>query len=332
MLGINSHSYHKEVIYMLFKEKIFLSNCDSVREQPINEVRKRMLIGLVFGDGVILSPNIVFDSIGVSSVLEQKNVIKFLNEEGDGNFVIRGLNIKNTKSFAEYFENLPNTYKVSSFNGRTKGELKSTELQTLKDQIHTLDDVIKKVNPRYENASIVTNSLSLEIQKRLFDLEQKKELYGSYFFNNEEYLDFLSKSKKLISRSEWYQFLSDFFKNDLLKINTIKNEIIDPAYNSLFIYSGEGFIQDNIKILDKIPAQILSAGVTFNALRNEIELIKYAYDKFELISTFGQLELAKFITGKAISFIEDEMLSFSSRKNWYGLYPKLATKMGLEVK
>lgn len=316
---------------MLFKEKIFLSNCDSVREQPLSEVRKRMLIGLVFGDGVILSPNIVFDSIGVSSVLEQKNVIKFLNEEGYGNFVIRGLNIENTNSFAEYFENLPNTYKVSSFNGRTKGELKSTELQTLKYQIDTLDDVIKEVNPKYENASIVTNSLTLEIQKRLSELE-KKELYGCYFFNNDEYLDFLSKSKKMISRSEWYHFLSDFFKNDLLKINSIKNEIIDPAYNSLFIYSGESFIQDNIKILDKIPAQILSAGVTFNALRNEIELIKYAYDKFEFISTFGQLELAKYITGKAINFIEDEMLTFSSRKNWYGLYPKLATKMGLEVK
>ena len=57
---------------MLFKEKMYLSNCDSVRELSNEETRKRLLIGLVFGSGIILSPNILFDSQGISKVLKQK--------------------------------------------------------------------------------------------------------------------------------------------------------------------------------------------------------------------------------------------------------------------
>ena len=53
---------------MLFKEKMYLSNCDSVRELSIEETRKRLLIGLVFGNGIILSPNILFDNQGVKKL------------------------------------------------------------------------------------------------------------------------------------------------------------------------------------------------------------------------------------------------------------------------
>jgi len=312
---------------MLFKEKMYLSNCDSVRELSNEETRKRLLIGLVFGNGIILSPNILFDSQGVSEILKQKNVIKFLNEEGSGNFIIRGMNIKDINSFSDYFDKLPNSYKISSLHGKEKGRLSQNELRNINNNIQILDKIIDKVNPTYENATIVKDSLSKEIKQRISI---------RYFENEEDFKIFLFKSQNLVSRSEWYQFVSEFFRNNSLKIISLKTEIIDPAYNSLFVNSKESFVQDNIKILDKIPERILSSGVTFNSLRNEIELIEYPIKVFEIITTLGTTELFKILTDEALGYIEDKTketsISFLSRKNWFGLYPILSKKMGLEIK
>jgi hypothetical protein len=312
---------------MLFKEKMYLSNCDSVRELSIEETRKRLLIGLVFANGIILSPNILFDSQGISEVLKQKNVIKFLNEEGSGNFIIRGMNINDINSFSDYFDKLPSNYKISSLHGKEKGKLSQNELKNIKDKIQILDKIIDKVNPTYENANIVRDSLSKEIKQRISI---------RYFKNEKDFEIFLSESQNFVSRSEWYQFISEFFRNDSLKISSLKTEIIDPAYNSLFVNSKESFIQDNIKILDKIPEIILSSGVTFNSLKNEIELIEYPIKAFEIITTLGTTELLKILTDEALAYIEEKTketsISFLSRKNWFGLYPILSKKMGLEIK
>ena len=312
---------------MLFKEKIYLSNCDSVRGLSNDEIRKRFLIGLVFGNGVILSPNILFDTKGLNQVLEQKNVIKFLNEEGYGNFIIRGMNIENINSFADYFEKLPSNYKISNLNGIEKGELTRSQLQYIGNNIKYIDKIIQNIKPVYQNALIQKDSLSKEIFKRISI---------DYFDDDEKFNKFLLESEKLVSRSEWYTFLNIFLKGNETKINSIKSEIIDPAYNSLFINNSESFIQDNIKVLDKIPEKILSGMVTINSLKNEIELIEYPLKAFEIVTTIGTTELFKIITDEALSYIEDKAtekgISFLSRKNWFGLYPILKNKLGLEIK
>lgn len=312
---------------MLFKEKMYLSNCDSVRELSNEEIRKRVLIGLVFGNGIILSPNILFDTKGITQVLEKKNVIKFLNEEGMGNFIIRGMNIKDISSFSNYFEKLPNNYKISSLNGKEKSQISKIELKELLENIKKIDYIIQKINPVFENATIFENSLNDEIKKRICN---------KYFDNEEEYIKFLLNSSKLVSRSAWYEFTNEFFKNDLKKINPLKIEIIDPAYNSLFVNPNESFIQDNIQMLDKIPEKILSGLVTINSLKNELELIEYPVKAFEIITSLGSTELFKIITDEALGYIEDKAtekgMSFLSRKNWFGLYPKLSKKMGIEIK
>ncbi len=312
---------------MLFKEKMYLSNCDSVRGLSNDEIRKRFLIGLVFGNGVILSPNILFDTKGLNQVLEQKNVIKFLNEEGYGNFIIRGMNIENINSFADYFEKLPSNYKISNLNGIEKGELTRSQLQYIGNNIKYIDKIIQNIKPVYQNALIQKDSLSKEIFKRISI---------DYFDDDEKFNKFLLESEKLVSRSEWYTFLNIFLKGNETKINSIKSEIIDPAYNSLFINNSESFIQDNINVLDKIPEKILSGMVTINSLKNEIELIEYPLKAFEIVTTIGTTELFKIITDEALSYIEDKAtgkgISFLSRKNWFGLYPILKNKLGLEIK
>ena len=312
---------------MLFKEKMYLSNCDSVRGLSNDEIRKRFLIGLVFGNGVILSPNILFDTKGLNQVLEQKNVIKFLNEEGYGNFIIRGMNIENINSFSDYFEKLPSNYKISNLNGIEKGELTRSQLQYIGNNIKYIDKIIQNIKPVYQNALIQKDSLTKEIFKRISI---------DYFDDDEKFNKFLLESEKLVSRSEWYTFLNIFLKGNETKINSIKSEIIDPAYNSLFINNSESFIQDNIKVLDKIPEKILSGMVTINSLKNEIELIEYPLKAFEIVTTIGTTELFKIITDEALSYIEDKAtekgISFLSRKNWFGLYPILKNKLGLEIK
>lgn len=312
---------------MLFKEKMYLSNCDSVRGLSNDEIRKRFLIGLVFGNGVILSPNILFDTKGLNQVLEQKNVIKFLNEEGYGNFIIRGMNIENINSFADYFEKLPSNYKISNLNGIEKGELTRSQLQYIGNNIKYIDKIIQNIKPVYQNALIQKDSLTKEIFKRISI---------DYFDDDEKFNKFLLESEKLVSRSEWYTFLNIFLKGNETKINSIKSEIIDPAYNSLFINNSESFIQDNINVLDKIPEKILSGMVTINSLKNEIELIEYPLKAFEIVTTIGTTELFKIITDEALSYIEDKAtekgISFFSRKNWFGLYPILKNKLGLEIK
>jgi hypothetical protein len=165
--------------------------------------------------------------------------------------------------------------------------------------------------------------------------EIKTRISSSYFKSDEAFQKFSSYTEKLSSRSEWYSYIENNQRNQF-NPNVLKREIIDPAYNSLFINSGEGFVQDNIETLLHIPEKILSAGVTYKSLRKEIELIDYPIKAFEIISSLGTTELAKIITDEALGYIEDKTkdsgVSFFSRKNWFGLYPKLRSKMGVEIK
>lgn len=311
---------------MLFKEKILLSNCDSVKKHSQDEIRKRLLVGLVFGNGIVLSPNILFDNYGIQSVLSQKNVIKFLNEEGLGEFIVRGFNIGDIKSASEYFDKLPNNYAVSSLNGKLKGNLSISELNSIKQKTATLDEIIEKINPTFENASISQDSLTNEIRARIS---------SSYFKSDEEFNKFLDYTKNFSSRSEWYSYVETNQRKQF-NSDTLKQEIIDPAYNSLFVNEGEGFVQDNIETLLHIPEKILSAGVSYKSIRREIELLDYPIKAFEIISSLGSTELLKIITDEALGYIEDKTkdtgLSFFSRKNWFGLYPVLRNKMGVEIK
>ncbi len=312
---------------MLFQEKILLSNCDSVKQHSQEEIRKRILIGLVFGKGVLLSPNILFDNLGILNILKQENVIRYLNQEGAGEFVIRGLDIEDIQSASDYFDKLDDSYNISSLGGKLKGELSKSELKELHTKLQNLDKIIQNIKPVYENVPIEKNSLSFEINTRY-----KK--FKDYYKNDADYENFLLNSKDLISRSDWYAYAELIQDNN--KVSTIKQEVIDPAYNSLFIKSGESFVQDEISTLIDIPEKILSAGVTFKSLRDEIELIQYPLKTFELVVSLGTTELAKIITDKALDYIEDTAsdtgMSYFSRKNWFGLYPEMKKKMGIEIK
>ena len=319
---------------MLFKEKLLLSNCDSVRALEGSELRKRFLTGLVFADGVVLSPNALIDNLQVAEVLGQSNVIQYLNEEGSGKLVIRGFGLAQYADLAEYYDALPGNFILSSIPGAPcKEGLDRFQRRHMQERITRLQQALQQVQPVLENLSLPQASLRDEVFSRL----RERTAINHFFENDGDYNLFLLGADQVISRSEWYAYASRFFTNRGLDVFArLRAEVIDPAYNSLFAVTNEGFLQDDIRYLTGIPEIILDTSIGFKTLRKEIALIQYPLNVFEFISSFGSGEIIRYLTDEAISYMEDKMVdsgkSYMSRKNWFGMYPRMRRFMGLEIK
>ena len=319
---------------MLFKEKLLLSNCDSVRALDSTELRKRFLTGLAFADGVVFSPNALIDNPGITEALDQFNVIKYLNEEGAGKLVIRGFGIGEYGSLQEYYHALPDSFILSSLPGApTKGDLDRHQQQIVHERLGRLQGTLRAVSPSVESLSLPQESLRNEVRQRL-SLDNAGQ---QYFANDDDYQLFLQDTEQLISRSQWYNYAQNFFASRNPEgFAQLRAEIVDPAYNSLFAHPSEGFLQDDIRYLSGLPEVVLDAGIVFKALRREIELIQYPLKLFNIISSLGSGEIVRYLTDEAISYIEDKMTesgkSYITRKNWFGMYPRMRRFMGLEIK
>lgn len=320
---------------MLFKEKLVLSNCDSVRQLEYNELLKRFMTGMTFGNGVILTPNTIIDNADFSHILKRKNLIKYLNEEGAESLVIRGFNLHRDKTLLDYFDELPSSFIFSSFPGSPqKGQLTIYQVKQIVKRLNATQKVLNTVNYQVDSITLEPTSLRDEIQQRI----NSPEALQHYFSSSQQQSQFVESSHSLVSRSDWYSYADQFFASsgDGLRAQLFKSEVINPCYHSLFASKGEGFLQDDVKVLRHVPQKILDAGVLYRSLKNEMELINNAYHLFEVITTFGVVELSKILTDEALGFIEDKMTETVeqtvTRKNWFGMYPKMQKMIGLEVK
>lgn len=319
---------------MLLKEKLLISNCDSVRRLSPDELRKRFLTGMTFGDGVIISPNMLIDNVDFHRLLSRRNVVKYLNEEGHGSLVLRGFNISEDMSLLDYYEALPSDFILSSVEGSpTKSSLSTSQETELIERIKATQLALSELGYITEKLELSPNSLTKEIHRRLTD-----DSCVGYFFNDDgERTLFYNLVKDKVSRSEWYSISDSYFRRKSeLTSRQFKAEVVDPAYNSLFAKEGEGFLQDNIKYINDVPGIILDAGVSYRSLRKEMELVEYALKIFEIISTFGTTEISKIITDQAMDYVEGKMSErgedYFSRKNWFGMYRKMQRAIGLEIK
>ena len=322
---------------MLLKEKVFLSNCDSVRALPAVELHKRFLLGLTMASGVVVSPNTLLDNREVTALLQRRNVLKYLNEEGAGQFVLRGFNFDEGVSLADYFDALPDDYIVSSVDGSPqKCQLSQVQAQALLARLRETERALSALKPVYKPIAVQPNSLQLAITERL----QDPAVLGHFFTSDGERELFMLRTDGLNSRSKWYQFSQAFFANSTRfgvdASARFRLEVIDPAYHSLFVDSGDGFLQDQIKHLSGLPEGFLDAGLTFKSLRRELALLGVPYKLFQVISSLGSSTLLDFLAQEALDYIEDKATDkgydFATRKNWFGLYPKMRRYIGLEVK
>ncbi len=319
---------------MLFKEKLLLSNCDSVRQLNVDELNKRFLTGIAFADGVIMTPNTLIDNPQISEMISHWNVIKYLNEEGYGKFIVRGFGLNDEISLVDYFDALGGDFILSSFEGRpTKSQLTPYQIDQMKTRLAATQDVLNRIHPKVQGIDLDPNALKNEISSRISD----DEIIGSFFDDDGERILFKTYSDGCISRSHWYSMADSYFgKKSPLEVARFKAEIIDPAYNSLFAEKGEGFLQDNIKIINKLPANLLNATVSIRAFKNEIDYVRNVADMFEVIFSLGTTELAKLVTDEALNFIQDKLQDkgehYLTKKNWFGMYNVMTKKIGLEFK
>ena len=319
---------------MLFKEKLLLANCDSVHAHGHEELRKRFLTGLAFADGVVLPPNTLIDNLELANALGQTNVIKYLNEEGKGKFVIRGFGLSRFATLQEYYDALPDNFILSSLPGRPrKGELDRQQRTVMAERLRKLQAALSELQPVLDDVSVPREALQQEVLRRLDALPGS----GGYFEHDGDYQLFRLGGLSQYSRSDWYLYAEQFFRQrGQAGLEALRFELIDPAYNSLFAKASEGFLQDNIRFLQGVPEQILDSSIAFKALRREIELVQYPIKVFNFISSLGAGEVIKFLTAEALGYLEDKMMetgeSYMTRRNWFGLYPRMRSFMGLEIK
>ena len=309
---------------MFLNCRLYLSNCDSINQLDENELEKKILTGLCFSKkGVVVSPNILLDN-KIDFLFKSKILSKYLNEEGYGSFIIRGKNFIQIGSFQDYFDNLPNSYKVSMFNGKEKGKLNKKEIEYLVTKLRNIDKFIKQNQINLENADLNENSLTFEIHKRL-----KKD----NFFNNQyKLLSFCEKTKNLISRSDWYNFVNINFKDIIFRKQFIF-KYIDPSYYYLYTSNNEGFIQENKAINSiKFNKQFLYLILLKKSLEDEKQLIETGFNIFCFIVSLGKINILKYLTDQAKDFIKDKTIEFLIEKDWLGIYNKIYKKLGIEIK
>jgi hypothetical protein len=289
---------------------------------------------MAFGEGVVVSPNILIDNLEFHRLLSRRNIVKYLNEEGRGALVLRGFNLNEGMSLLDYYEALPNHFILSSVEGRpTKSSLSTWQENDLIERIKATQGALAELGYLTEKLELSPDSLTKEIRRRLND----DSCIGHFFSDDGERTLFYNLIKDKVSRSEWYSISDSYFirKSELTSCQ-FKAEVVDPAYNSLFAKEGEAFLQDNIKCINSVPEIILDAGVSYKSLRKEIELVEYAFKIFEIISTLGVTELSKVITDQAMDYVEGKMSergeNYFSRKNWFGMYQKMQRAIGLELK
>lgn len=339
---------------MVLKEKLLLSNCDSVHKRSYDQIRSRFLFGLVYSDGVILSPNMLIDNRNIDQLLSTKNIEKYLQEEGSGKLEVRGYGLGGFDDYflQNYFENLPDNFILSSFDEKpTKSKLKTVQLRQLENKLSELDKFLSKSSVKIKSVDIKPNSLTREIQTRI---QRDERVFIERFFasvdsspsvevtDNNEYKKFIDGFDGLISRSDWYEYSEKSFSSNFndLRSKYFISEVVDPAYNYLFCETGEALVLDDIKAIDNLPSRFFDTSISLASYRNEYETVKAGVDYFsqavELISAFPIKTLSEtvldFFEEKAQEVLEEQGWELFSRKNWFGFYPKMREKMGIEIK
>lgn len=325
---------------MILKEKLFLANCDSVRKLNEQEVRARFMAGVLFADGIVLSPNLLIDNPWLIQILDEKSIKSWFarDQHNESKLVIRGFNINQDLSFAQYFDDLNDNYVVSQFGGIHKRELTPMQLSQIHKNLATIDHVLKSYEPTIAPLEIHKGALATQISQRLLTPPNTLESDSEYqqWQSHRRILNLLeSRESDLSSRSQWYNALQQLHIEPE-QLNRFRLEVVDASYNGLFVGEGEAFVMDRILGLEQLPMWLLNSGVAISSRREELRTLKAGYKLFNLISTLGSEELIKVVADKALEYAEDKAkkrgVSWCERKNWFGLYPKLTQVMGVELK
>jgi len=312
---------------MILKERLFLSNCDSVRQLPEAEVCKRVLLGAGFAGGVILSPNLLIDNTAMVRTLSGKALSDWLREEGYGSLSVRGMFDGPQLCLADYFRDLRGDYRLSRLVGRRKDSLSAMEHDAIVRDLDSLDGLLAEYGARFQPIKRDPDALNRAIAYRLKRNAPMRALLARHGHDG--------IPPGLVSRSDWYRFVNHALP-DPYEATKFRLVVVDTAYNSLFVRKGEAFAIDRVRMLGDLPSPFLDASVRLRNFRREIGNLHIAWRVFSFISSLGQAELIQVLTDEALSLVEDSAASrgakWFDRKNWFGLYPRLVRQIGVEIR
>ncbi|MBK1693026.1 hypothetical protein CKO33_12760 [Ectothiorhodospira mobilis] len=273
----------------------------------------------------------MIDNPGILDILASHQVERWFREEGAGRLVIRGRGMNPGMSLVEYFDALPGGYVISRLNGRTKGELAGNDgqaLDALRRELERMQRQLELYQAKWEEITLSPDSLTREILSR-YDPAWESD----YLASDPGLLRAVQEGEvRLVSRSDWYQYLRGM---DPGRRERFRLEVVDAAYNRLFIYPGEAFAMDRIRVLGDLPDGLLEGGLAVRAMREKLEWIQDGYRLFGLVSSLATDELVRVLADEAMGYIEDKAkeqgLDWMRRENWYGLYDKVTQKIGIEL-
>jgi len=311
---------------MIIKEPLFLSNCDSVRAMSRTELRKRLLVGVAVANGVVVSPNLLIDNAYIADTFGHPRLHRWFTGEGSGALLVRGMFEGDRVCLVDYFNALPGEHVLSRFDGRSKDALTDAERDTLLRDLDRLDGMLESYSAGFRSIPRDPGALSREITKRLAREPDAKALLDD--------AGALPAEGSLVSRSQWYSHLKSVLPDEGLR-DRVMTSVIDTSYNALFVTRGEAFAMDRIRILGGLPVALLDATVEIRNYRKQIDHIFTAARVLSFAYTAGTDGIAKALSDVALEVLEDKAkdlgMTWLDRRNWFGLYPRLTSTIGVEI-
>ena len=311
---------------MIIKEPLFLSNCDSVRAMARDELRKRVLVGAAVANGIVVSPNLLIDNADIADTLGQPRLNRWFRGEGSGALLVRGMFEGNRICLEDYFDALPGRHVFSRFAGRRKDDLTYAQRDRLLRDLDRLDKMLEAYAARFRPIPRDRTALSREITNRLDREPDAKALLNE--------AGGLPAEGTLVSRSQWYDHLEATLP-DKVQRDRVRMSVIDTSFNALFVTKGEAFAMDRMPVLDGLPEAILDATVEIRNYRKQIDHILTAVRVLSFLYTAGTDGIATALSDEALGVLEDKAedlgMKWFDRRNWFGLYPRLTSTIGVEI-
>ena len=320
---------------MLVRSALYLANCDSVRRLSSEEILKRLTWGLVFAEKIVLTPNILIDNPDMDACLQGGVVGKYLMAK-PGLVVLRHNHSQKQLSVLDHFGEAREDYIVShvspdSATVKKKRDLTSSELNTIEARLDRLDAFLAKIQAQHERIALVPGALSGEIAERLQSYKAATALGGI----GEAQLECLMDHGALSSRSDWYRHVGEEFSNDAHTERVVRLELVDPAYNSLFIRSGEAFASDSIRRFD-LPA-LLTTALAMRVYDRPIEVARQAIRMAQFVHTSGLSGVLGWAKEYGTEYFAEAMAEkaragLGSVSTWAKMERRLTQWIGVEIK
>ncbi len=351
----------------LIQSNLFLADSDSINTScNQDDYLKKFKSAVLMANSVGMTPNMIFDSNGFESAIQNENVVNFLIKkilESDRNNENYSVNLhifgdflsedffsmySNENPFKEYFYDntkMKQNFLFSSY-GVTKEELLKDSL--LKDglikRLDYLEQFRKKIYQAtgknifkikkaeaYDLREALTNKISYSL-RNIQSMANEDQMYKTNYFKALQILfDLIVENKELNSRSDFYNLLKhkELQEFELALLNNIKVDIIDATYNSLFITKGEVIRFKNLNSLDNVYSHI------FDDYANDGVLYKsyHLYQKFdEVKSKFELIDLALTMNPlKLLEYFENYCMDKTEEKQ-FSYTRKLASLIIPKVK